>query len=251
MTAAAVPSSSRSLSKAQAEAQAEANAWLAAHHDELRQRARVQFRRWRAERREEHIAEMMAMIVSAVHSAARRGTLARLSPSTCVYYSARQVRAGRCAAGYSSTDALSAAGALKRGNRHASLDQVFESKRLSAGRWRAALADRDSEDPSEAARRRHDYALVLGNGQVSAKAHRLFVHLAETHGAGQQIALTGELMVTPGRLSQLKREVATALAAHGYTGPLGRRPSAGARPMARLAAASDQGGRHAEQGGGR
>ncbi|MFW6060993.1 MAG: hypothetical protein ACODAQ_12500, partial [Phycisphaeraceae bacterium] len=102
-----------------------------------------------------------------------------------------------------------------------SLDVLQDSPRPL--RREFALIDRDAEDPAEVVRRRMDFSTVLAT--VSDGAQAVLTFLAASHGQGRQADLAGELGISPGRVSQLKHELGDALAAHGYAGPLGARPT--------------------------
>lgn len=206
-----------------AQASTEANAWLTQHHEELCSRAGASFARLDPGRREEAVAEVIALVADSAHRAAERGTLARITAYHAVTYASRQVRCGRRATGTSSTDVLAEATQRKRDIRVLSLDAELDVQDPSFC-LRETLAGRDSEDPGEVVRRCHDYPFMLNQKSVSAKARATFRFLAETHGEGKQADLAMELRVTPGRIVQLKRELEQALAAHGYHGPLGQRP---------------------------
>ena len=67
--------------------------------------------------------------------------------------------------------------------------------------------------------------MLLHREAVSDKARATLRFLAETHGSGKQADLAAELMVTPARITQLKGELADALAGDGYHSPQGRRPA--------------------------
>ena len=202
----------------------QANAWLAEHYQELRDRARVQFAGFDADRCEECACEALAMVAASVHSAARRGTLHRLSPSTCIYYSTRQIKGGRKAAGYSSTDALSEATKLKRGIHVIPLDQELDLGSDKPVSLHEALADRDAEQPIEVVRRQHDLGLALSSDSVSCKGRQVFLALAKSAGKVKQKELAFDLGITAARLTQIKGELASTLATFGYAGPLGQRP---------------------------
>ena len=204
-----------------------ANAWLAAHHDELRSRARVQFAGFDPDLREDCTCELLAIIAASVHSAAQRGTLDKLSPSTCCHYAVKQVKGGRKAAGYTSTDALAEATWLKHGIHITSLETDFDLGSDKPVSLHEALADRDAEPPVEVVRRQHDLGLALSSNSVSRKARQVFVALAESAGKIKQKELAFDLGVTAGRLTQIKGELASTLSAFGYASPLGQRPTRG------------------------
>ena len=159
------------------------------------------------------------MVATSAHSAAQRGKLHRLSPSTCIFYSAKQIKGGRKAAGYSATDALSEARRLKHGVCVTSLDSGIDVGGDKQVSLHEALADRDAEQPVEVVRREHDLGLALSSGKVSTKARQVFVALAESAGKLKQKELAMALGITPARVTQLKRELGGVLASFGYTSP--------------------------------
>ena len=202
----------------------QASRWLEQRYVELLSRANACFARYRPERREEAVAEVLAITVAAVVSAARRGVLHRLTPFWCVLYAARQLRAGRCFAGSSSRCVLSPATQARHGIRVVSLDQPIDPDADRPRSLRDLLADQEAESPLENVRRHHDYQAIFDQEAVSPKARTTAAFLAATHGTGRQTDLAAELKVTPGRITQLKGELAEALGRHGYAGPLGPRP---------------------------
>ena len=88
-----------------------------------------------------------------------------------------------------------------------------------------AIADPKADQPIDAVRRRLDLPRILEREAVRPKARATFRFLASTHGSGKQNELAGELMVSSARITQLKSELAHALATDGYHAPLGRRPA--------------------------
>jgi len=205
----------------------QAREWFTAHHDELRSRAHCTFRHLGADRREEAEAEVLATTFSWACRAAERGRLDHLTAYWCINFAARQFRQGRRMAGYSSDCAMSDAARVRHGLVVHSLDEPFGTNPEGREMTRlGSLADVGEEDPAQAARRRHDYPAMLQN--ASDKAARTFKFLAESNGAGPQTELASELMVSPGRITQLKAELAAAFAQEGYHGPLGRRASSAA-----------------------
>jgi hypothetical protein len=203
----------------------EANAWMITHHAELRSRAHAKFRHLDPERREDAVAEVLAMALVWAHAAARRGTLHRLTPFWAVVFAARQWRTGRRCAGSSSTCVLSDAARIKHGLTIISLEALDEDADDDIlVKFKESLADRDAEDPFEVVRRAADYPAIFEMKEMSPKARRTFAFLAETKSEGRQLVLAAELKVSPGRITQLKGELGAALKRHGYTGPLGPRP---------------------------
>ena len=138
-----------------------------------------------------------------------------------MHYAAIHVRQGRQAAGTSSRCVLSEACRLKHGTSVVSLDNDTRDTDVD---YHEAMSDPKADQPYDAARRRLDLPRILDPEAVSPKAWATFRFLAATHGSGKQTELATELMVSPARITQLKSELAHALATDGYHGPLGRRP---------------------------
>jgi hypothetical protein len=80
-----------------------------------------------------------------------------------------------------------------------------------------------SADPPDAVRR-PVRNLPDKESPMSPKARATLCFLAATHGSGKQNELATDLMVSPARITQMKAELACALATDGYHSPLGRRP---------------------------
>ena len=199
----------------------QANSWIQQHHAELRSRARACFAYCEPGHREEAVAEILAASSAAAHSAARRGKLDRITPFWCVVFASRQFRTGRRFAGTSSVCVMSEATRLRRGVRVVSLDQDIDPIVDQDVKLREALAADDAEDPFDVVRREHDYPDILEAEGVSSKAWATFRFLVESRGAGKQADLAAELRVSPGRITQLKGELAEALERHDYVGPFG------------------------------
>ena len=85
----------------------DANRWLTSHYAEIVQRARFRHGHLDPEARDEAIAETLAYTTQAVHGAAGRGTLDRLTPWTCVRFAGKHIEQGRRTAGSSSRCVLS------------------------------------------------------------------------------------------------------------------------------------------------
>ena len=179
--------------------------------EELISRAKAYFSYLPMERREEAIAETVARAVAWTISAARRGTLYRVTAYWLVIYSAQQLRAGRWFAGTSSKCVMSEAARIKRGIRIGSLDEVIcvdDGRPLTL---HECLAGDDGENPFDIVRREQDYADIFEKESVSTKAAATFQFLADTNGEGRQCDLAKELGVSEGRITQLKDEVGVAL----------------------------------------
>ncbi len=210
------------------QARDQANAWLARHHNELIQRARYRLRRVRRRDRQEALAEVMMMATACVHSAAQRGRLDQVTAFWVIEFASRNYLNGR-RAGHRSNCIMARAVQKRHGFSVRSLDEEPAEEippRRTSQRLREAIADRDSLSPFDQARIAHDYPAILDIEQVPRNGRRVFTFLAETHGEGRQGDMSTELKVTPARITQLKRQLGTALGRHGYHGPLGPRPAA-------------------------
>jgi len=202
-----------------------ANDWIEGNLDKLFKYASYRFRFMRPDQKEECIAEMLALTLAAAVSAARRGKLHRLSPHWAVMYAAKRISCDRYLAGSSSRCVMSRATQRKHDFRVVSLDRDWaEENHGRPLRYSEALADRDAEDPFDVVRRSQDYPAIFEAEQVSDKAKATFQFLAETKSEGRQLDLADQLSVSPPRITQLKGELAKALATHDYQGPLGPRP---------------------------
>ena len=212
------------------DAASQANRWLADHHLDLVRLSRFWHGHLDRDARDEAVAETIAYTAKTVHGAAQRGTLHRLTPSTCVHYAKLHRQHGRRAAGYSSRCVMSEACRHKHGVRTVSLDHTPthpSDRDEDALDYHQALPDPKADQPIDAARRRLDIPVLLDREGVSDKARATFRFLAETYGGGKQSDLAAELMVSPARITQLKRELADAFASDGYHSPLGPRPATG------------------------
>ena len=174
--------------------------------------------------REDAVAESIAAGYVMACSLVRRG---RGEHAKTVSFTANAVRAAaggrRVGSSQAARDVLSPLGRRRHGQGVVSLDADGDPDE-DGRNWRhEALADRDAEEPGEVVRREHGYPLMLDG--VSDKAMATFRFIAETHGAGRQADLAADLMVSPARITQLKRELADVMTTHGYTGPLARRPA--------------------------
>ena len=164
---------------------------------------------------EDAIAQVMANVFQASESAARRGVLARINPYQAVVYAAKHYRKGRRIARYSSTDVSSEATRVKGRVHVVSIESADEhNPRMSVAE---TLADkRMDQRPLKQVRVNFDYRAIFRREKVSKKAREVFRLMSVTrgYGANKEIALI--LGVTPGRVSQLKTELATALDKYGY-----------------------------------
>ncbi|MEI8195234.1 MAG: hypothetical protein WCI73_04935 [Phycisphaerae bacterium] len=104
------------------------------------------------------------------------------------------------------------------------LDQVVSETSANEGVVDVEIPealDRMSEEdsPFHNVRRKMDYPYILKAEKVSPKARRVFRACAEDWTSGRGLRLSTELMASPGRISQLKDQVGTALRRHDYLPP--------------------------------
>ncbi len=192
--------------------------WFEAHVPELRSRARRYSRRFPRSERDDAVAEILGLALQYCVSAARRGKLACLTPFTLISFFARSYAQGRRVCGTRSRDVFSPVGQRRRGTRIISLSErrwVRTPTGLQRLRLCDVLADRRASSPLENCRRNLDYPSILRRG-VSRKARRVFAWLAATQGSSRQVELARQLGVSPPRIKQLKRELASHLARAGY-----------------------------------
>jgi hypothetical protein len=199
--------------------QSPAHTWFMQNLPEIQSRSRACLSRLPGHQREEALAEVTAAIFKASVSAERNGVLARITPFHAVVYAVKHYRQGRRLAGYSSTDVMSDATQIKGRCKVVSLESA--APRESGDRHSLTLAEtladrRQDNSPFEQVRQNMDYPSILRNERVSRKARKVFMVLTQdrTLGHGQRMAC--ELKVTPGRVTQLKGELAEALARHDY-----------------------------------
>ena len=160
----------------------------------------------------------MAHVYQASESAARRGVLAKINPYQAVVYATKHYRKGRRIGGYSSTDVSSEATRVKGRVHVVSLESPDENDpRMSVAEM---LADRHTDQrPLERVRVNFDYRAIFRREKVSKKAREVFRLMSATRGYGANAEIAAQLGVTPGRISQMKTELATALEKYGY-GPV-------------------------------
>jgi hypothetical protein len=202
--------------------QSPAHVWFLKNLPEIRSRARACLVGLRADDREEAMAEVTAAVFKATVHASARGTLDRVTPYCAVVFAVCQYRQGRRMAGYTSTDVLSDAARVLQRVQVTSLESPVVTPRRSrfvecADTLAETLADRRMDgDPSEQARLNIDYPAIFAAEKVSRRARQLFRLLSEVRGWGCANRMAEILKVSPGRVSQLKKQLADALATHGY-----------------------------------
>ncbi len=180
--------------------------------------------------REEWVAEAMALAFQIWCSAQRRNRA--FTTYSLARYACFMVKSGRRLAGSYCADACSATR-----TKTTSLDQptrILDEDRERVALLSQVLADTREDSPFEHARRNLDYPAILDMEHVGLKARRVFGFLAETHGAGSQKELARALKLSPGRISQIKRNLSECLWRHGYEPPACIRKSAA--PMSKPSA---------------
>ena len=200
-------------------------AWFDQHLVELTRRCHTYFRFLPCVEREEAVAETVAATVQYVIRAAARGKLPRLSLGALVWFFGRSCRKGRRMAGFKSTDAMSEAARRRHHHQVLSLNQpgrIHTDRGEKVARLSEVLADQREDSPLENVRRSLDYPAILDREGVGRKGRQVFAYLCETHGEGSHRELAGELGITPGRVTQIKRELAMCLTRHGYEPPITR-----------------------------
>ena len=163
---------------------------------------------WRASRqmpyarRHDFVGEIVANVAVAVARLARRGELERASPTPLVCYAARQVRSGRLVGGRLNVrDALSRHCHLRKGVRIVHFDDQPDS----STEWKESLLEDRRAGPAETAAARIDTAAWLGSLPVRNR------RIAETLATGETTTATARQHgVTPGRVSQLRRQLETS-----------------------------------------
>ena len=199
-----------------------AHVWFAQNMPEIQSRARACLSHMRPEQREEATAEILGAVFKTSVNAAKRGMLGNITPFHAVVFALKQYRAGRRLAGTSSTDVLAESTQIKGRVKVVSLESIAEHDK-ETGRplpLSEVLADRRQDNnPYEHARQDLDYPAILRTERVSRKARKVFRLLCEVRGQGAGLVIAHELRVSEGRVTQLKDQLADALARHDYGPP--------------------------------
>jgi len=206
----------------------EANRWIDGHYQQLTRLANTYFSYLSLDRREEAVAEVLAMTFYRAHQASQCGRLELLTPSTCVYYAANHVREGRQFAGAKSVCVLGEMTRVK-GRTHVqslNISVLRDTDSDDSLRLSDVLADRTAQNPYHIIRQNHDYPMIFNREHVSGNARYLFRYLARTKGEGMLIDCAEEMGLSKSRMTQLRIELSSALGKYGYRGPLGTRPGA-------------------------
>ena len=160
---------------------------------------------WRASRqmpyarRHDFVAEVVANVAVAVARLARRGELERAFPTPLVCYAVKQVRSGRLVGGRLNVrDVTSTYCGLRKGVRIVHFDDQPDT----STEWKESLLEDRRAGPAETAAARIDTAAWLGSLPIRNR------RIAETLATGETTKATAKQHgVTPGRVSQLRREL--------------------------------------------
>jgi hypothetical protein len=196
--------------------QSPAHAWFMENLPEIQSRSRACLSRLPRHQREEAMAEVVGSVFKASVHAERNGVLARITPFHAVVYAVKHYRQGRRMAGYSSTDVMSEATQIKGRCKVVSLSSVSETGD-SPLTLSETLADRRQDNnPFEQVRKNLDYPAILRKEKVSRKARKIFSLVAADRSLGQGERIATALRMSPGRVCQLKTQLAEALAKYDY-----------------------------------
>ena len=165
--------------------------------------------------REECVAEVTAWSWAWMIAAARKNRLQKMTPRTMAIYGSRMFRAGRrFAAGCSAHDAMSEIAQASGKVTMCSLDTNGDDERVQRGF--AILRPLRTPKPVDIARCNHDYGLVAKDPELSTRAKDAFQLLVHDHDHGCFKRIAQEMKISPARVFQLKRCLATALTEIGY-----------------------------------
>ena len=200
--------------------QLSAHNWFMQNLPEIQSRSNACLSRLSGERREDAQAEIIGAAFKATVHAERNGVLGNITAFHVVTNALKQCRQGRRMAGYTTTDVMSEATQLKGRCKVLSLSEP--TARKSGERQCLPLSEtladrRQDNNPLEQVRRNLDYPEILRQEHVSPKARKVFKSLTRDRTTGHGLRLAHELMVSPGRITQLKGELAEALRRHDYT----------------------------------
>jgi hypothetical protein len=173
-----------------------------------------------AEAREEAVAEGLAYGYEIYKSSLLRGLAHKITTCSLAVFCAGLWRTGRRFTGSSATDVMADRTRVLNRVRLQPLDVHVidqESGDESDLPYSDALIDSKSPDPYEAARANIDYASMLNDEKVSAKARRVFQMTLEDQSEGANLRIADRLGVSPARSSQIKRELAEVFAEYGYS----------------------------------
>jgi hypothetical protein len=160
---------------------------------------RVYFRLVKAERKEEYIAEMVALAWKWHRSLAERGKDATRFPTALAKYAARAVRSGRKLAGTErAKDALSPLAQQRKGF---AVSPLPGGSSLNGNVFDEALRDNTQTPPDEQCAFRIDF-----RAWRASRTERDRLVLDDLMVGGRTSEVAGKYGLSPGRVSQLRRE---------------------------------------------
>jgi hypothetical protein len=149
------------------------------------------------------VAETVALCWQWFRRCFERGKDPMAFPSALAAYAARAVRSGRrLAGGKVKEEALSEVNQARRGY---AVERLPEAEYLSANPVSLALADNTQSPPDEQVAFRPDFGAF--RGALDDRRRRLLDDMAAGWGTGELVEAFG---LTPGRVSQLRREFEAA-----------------------------------------
>jgi len=182
---------------------------------EIEQRSRRHYSQLDPEAREEAVQDCLAQAWITFRSARKNGktsdvaTQGCATPATLAFYTNRLYDSGRRFVGTHRNDVLAAACRAKK----RSLADVADED----GEVVEVLADHRVENrPLEKLRVKHDYPYILRHSGLSRQALTVLVKVLEDNTVGSSTRIARELGISPGRVTQIKQEIATAFAEYNY-----------------------------------
>ena len=165
----------------------------------IMQLARHAFRRFRKEQREEFVAEVIANAFVAFCRLVESNKADLAYPTVLAKFAIKQVRAGRnVGTKLNVRDVTSRHAQRQKGIRVQSLHDAWQHN----GSWQEVLVEDKTATPADIAAVRIDYADWLG---TLSRKNRKVATLLATGETTQAVAR--EFYVSPGRISQLRREL--------------------------------------------
>ena len=184
---------------------------------EIRSRAWAINHRLQPAEREEAVAETVAWSWSWALAGAKKGRLEKMTPRTLALYASKMFSSGRrFAAGCSVHDAMSEIARVSGKVTVHSLDKSVTDDTDSPHTTGTILADTRHPHPDEEVRINLDYRTALKQPGLPRKGRILFGKLVRDHAPGHGRRIAGEMKISPPRVCQLKKCLATALTQIGY-----------------------------------
>jgi hypothetical protein len=162
----------------------------------IREQARLAFRAYSPEAKEELIAEVVANAFCAYERLVARGKQDVAHPTPLAWYAIKQVRSGRRVGGR-----LSGRDIMSPANHRVTVEQLDQFDQQD-GEWREALVEDKHAGPADTAAARIDVAAWLRS--LGRKNGRIAKLLASGEGTG---AVARKFGLSPGRISQLRTEL--------------------------------------------